>query len=270
MNGQTRHFCLEPYPRKLTLVPALTAAGHLPQKRDRVVKTFSECNFSFILSGTGEYLLKGRRYTVEAPCILLQWPGEPMDYGPQTWWDEYYFIYPGSLFSWWRGTGVFDIGTPVRPMANPGEVVPLLQAFCEMAKHPEDQIDGIDFAAFGILQKSGIERLRGTSEEPLTKELERHLSRSLGSHIGCQTLAEDLHASLSTLRRLWQRGHREQSFSNYRDMILLQKSCRLLVESDLAVKEIAQELGFSDPFYFSRKFHKLMNMPPLEYRKKYR
>ncbi len=41
---------------------------------------------------------------------------------------------------------------------------------------------------------------------------------------------------------------------------------RLLVHSDLSVKEIAFELGFEDPHYFSRLFKKSSKKTPLEFR----
>ena len=74
----------------------------------------------------------------------------------------------------------------------------------------------------------------------------------------------------SSLRRYWRRYHGEESFSDYRNSCFLRKSCRLLVETNLRVKEIALELEFSDPFYFSRKFRHLTGLSPLEYRKRNR
>jgi AraC-like DNA-binding protein len=37
---------------------------------------------------------------------------------------------------------------------------------------------------------------------------------------------------------------------------------RLLVDEGLSVKEVAAEVGFNDPFYFSRIFKKVMGIPP--------
>jgi transcriptional regulator GlxA family with amidase domain len=46
----------------------------------------------------------------------------------------------------------------------------------------------------------------------------------------------------------------------------MQKACRLLDMTDLAINEIASRLGFGDPYYFSRAFRKIMQMSPSEYR----
>ncbi len=49
--------------------------------------------------------------------------------------------------------------------------------------------------------------------------------------------------------------------------IRLTKGMNLLKTSDLNVAEIAYRVGFKDPNYFSRAFHKLFGKPPTDYRK---
>lgn len=46
----------------------------------------------------------------------------------------------------------------------------------------------------------------------------------------------------------------------------IEYACQLLDSSDLSVKAIAAELGYSDPLYFSRLFSKTMGMSPRAYR----
>ncbi|MEI6948423.1 AraC family transcriptional regulator [Paraflavisolibacter sp. H34] len=46
----------------------------------------------------------------------------------------------------------------------------------------------------------------------------------------------------------------------------MQKACRELDFSDRPSKEIAFDLGFEDPCYFSRRFTKVMGMSPTQYR----
>ena len=105
--------------------------------------------------------------------------------------------------------------------------------------------------------------------DPRIKTILKYLESSIGTDIDCRELAKELNMSVSSLRRCWREHYGLQTFSRFRNNLMLQKSCRLLVETKLSVKEIAQRLGFADPFYFSRKFHLLMGMPPFEYRRKY-
>lgn len=50
----------------------------------------------------------------------------------------------------------------------------------------------------------------------------------------------------------------------------IQKACIHLDDRNSTIKEISEQLGFGDPFYFSRLFHKVMGLSPTEYRKKQR
>lgn len=43
---------------------------------------------------------------------------------------------------------------------------------------------------------------------------------------------------------------------------------RLLTETTLPIKVISKSVGFDDELYFSRMFHKKMNVSPYNYRKK--
>jgi AraC-like DNA-binding protein len=47
----------------------------------------------------------------------------------------------------------------------------------------------------------------------------------------------------------------------------MHRACQLLDTTGMSVKDIATELGYEDPLYFSRQFRKVNERSPLEYRK---
>ena len=49
----------------------------------------------------------------------------------------------------------------------------------------------------------------------------------------------------------------------------MREACRLLVETDKTVAEIADILSFEDPLYFSRRFSKMMGTPASDYRRRH-
>lgn len=49
----------------------------------------------------------------------------------------------------------------------------------------------------------------------------------------------------------------------------IEKSCEYLNFTNYSIKEICQEVGISDPYYFSRVFKKQMGIPPTKYKKLY-
>lgn len=58
-----------------------------------------------------------------------------------------------------------------------------------------------------------------------------------------------------------------QTPSQFIRSIRLQKGKELLLTTDMTISEIAYEVGFSDPNYFSRTFNKEFNVPPRDFRK---
>lgn len=46
----------------------------------------------------------------------------------------------------------------------------------------------------------------------------------------------------------------------------MRKACELLARTDLSVKDIAENLGYEDPYYFSRLFKKIQGCSPIHYR----
>ena len=57
-----------------------------------------------------------------------------------------------------------------------------------------------------------------------------------------------------------------QSAKEYHLQLKIQYACRLLTMTDWSVKDIAAELSFDDPYYFSRCFKKRMGVSPKHYR----
>ena len=59
----------------------------------------------------------------------------------------------------------------------------------------------------------------------------------------------------------------DQTPSQFIRSIRLQRAKELLKTTDLTISEIAYEVGFSDPNYFSRTFNKAFHIPPRDFRK---
>lgn len=57
------------------------------------------------------------------------------------------------------------------------------------------------------------------------------------------------------------------NLKKYIDMTLCNKSKNLLLTSSCSIKQISEQLGFCDQYYFSRFFKKHMNTSPQNYRK---
>ncbi|MBW8864222.1 MAG: helix-turn-helix transcriptional regulator, partial [Verrucomicrobia bacterium] len=57
---------------------------------------------------------------------------------------------------------------------------------------------------------------------------------------------------------------------NYMNHLRMKRAVELLKTTDWQIKQISDQLGFSDQFYFSRAFSKMHNHSPSEHRLRYR
>jgi AraC-like DNA-binding protein len=76
------------------------------------------------------------------------------------------------------------------------------------------------------------------------------------------------HAGLSPAR--YSALFREQTGSSpveHHIRLRMQAACHCLDTTALSVKEVAAELGYDDPYYFSRVFQKILGCSPLTYRR---
>lgn len=80
--------------------------------------------------------------------------------------------------------------------------------------------------------------------------------------------AAQLQMPATGFRRFLQR-HFGRTLAQLRRERVMLEARRKLVLSDLRVQDVAQALGFEDPFYFSRAFKKHAGMAPEDFRRRY-
>jgi AraC-like DNA-binding protein len=91
-------------------------------------------------------------------------------------------------------------------------------------------------------------------------------------------MQSELHRQLTVEEMALKHGLSSSYFSNlfrkatgmppldYFIHLKLQKACLLLYSSDIKIKNVATEIGYDDPYYFSRLFKKYMKVSPDQYR----
>lgn len=100
------------------------------------------------------------------------------------------------------------------------------------------------------------------SVEPTLTYLRQHIS----DNVTLAEMAEHAGLSVSHFSFLFkqQTGYSPMDYFIHARML---HACSLLALTDKTVHEIACELGYQDPYYFSRIFKKVMGVAPREYRK---
>lgn len=247
--------------------------------KDHWVRTvFQSCNFSFILRGRGEYRRLGRVWPVEAPCVITQWPGEPLEYGPvelpEETWDEFYVTYPGEAKPRFEAARLIDPERPLWPVRDLGALRALLEELRRLshAAEPEAVVDRVDRVCERMILESWLGPVRreapvgdAATVQAIAAELRARLAEPA---LRVEEVAAAHGWSHSTFRRRW---HEVMPESPARTLqgLRMQAACRLLVETTLPIHEVASRAGFADEYYFSRRFRVEQGMPPREYRRAY-
>ena len=82
-----------------------------------------------------------------------------------------------------------------------------------------------------------------------------------------EDVAREMSVSTSHFKKIFKRdlGY---TFSNYLNMLRIQKAKELLLKSKMSITEIAYNIGYNDSNYFSTVFKNIEGVSPREYRKK--
>lgn len=94
-----------------------------------------------------------------------------------------------------------------------------------------------------------------------------YMKMNLDKQLTLENIAESVNYSPAYLSNIFTRKA-GMSLINYFNQLKIQRACWFLDFTDKKVKEIAFELGFSDPYYFSKVFTKCIQMSPKDYREK--
>ena len=95
----------------------------------------------------------------------------------------------------------------------------------------------------------------------------RFMQRNVNNHISLPEIADSSGLSVSRLSMVF----REQTGAAPKEYFLnlkMKRACTYLSMTQLPVKDIATNLAFQDPYYFSRCFKQRVGISPLKYRKR--
>lgn len=108
-----------------------------------------------------------------------------------------------------------------------------------------------------------------SSEDTILSHAAQYVRQNFINHISVGELAEFCHCSESYLSHIFKR-RLGVNINTYINKVRTEAAKNFLIVCDTSVEEIAIEVGFSDPNYFSRVFTRLVSIPPTEYRRRFR
>jgi len=271
MDFSVKHW--EPFPRHFPSRFPVISADYVAHKDNWVRMSFKSCNFSLILRGRGEYSMGGKTWSVEAPCVITQWPGRYVEYGPplpEGTWDELYIIYDAALVPRFQQCHFLNLRQPVWPIADLATVLAQADELAALTKSatPESVVDHVDRLCERMLLGTWLRAHTADETDRAIQATVAGLRQNLAGVFDLDAAAAGHGMSLSTFRRRWNDAMKMPP-ARYLQELRMREACRQLAETTRPVQEIARAVGFADELYFSRRFHQQMRMPPRAYRKLY-
>jgi AraC-like DNA-binding protein len=227
------------------------------------------------LRGAGWVRVEGETRGITAGNLVWLPDGETHAYGsgPDDPWTIVWAHFTGREVEAWREL-----------LGAPGPSRPFVQAL------PDDRLDeiGLD-QVYAALERGFAVRHQAAAAAALRHSLSTVVRLAHTPRDG-RSAHERVVISIEALRRDWQRPHRldelaaaaNMSVAHYSALfrrqtgfapidflirLRVQHACRLLDTTELPVKEVAERVGYPDPYYFTRCFRRVMGRAPRLYRK---
>jgi AraC-like DNA-binding protein len=219
-------------------------------------RTFGRYAVVYLLEGSG-HLKSGNLPSL--PCragdLLFVYPEIPHSYGPGPGeiWSEFYLVFNGPIFDFWRRQGLLQPQQPLRHLPDIRCWLPQLEYVVEA---------GLPATSKGMLQRvcrlqkflsDSFEAAEPPSTPWLNSAMDILVARPRLSPV---TLARSLGLSYETFRKAFTR-HTGQPPGKFRLHRLIEQARILIAERNLNNKQLAETLGFCDEFHFSRRFHQI-------------
>lgn len=276
--GQRLHVLPHPLVREALNRPPtsrllVTDAGYFPHasRHGRVRKTGSAQTIIIVCTeGSGWCDLDGRPHDIRAGEALVIPARMP---------HRYYADSRRPWSIWWlhvTGEDVADLvsatGTtataPTIPLSDLVAVTDLIETVCNALEADETAASLIAAAgaAWHLLALMAGERQQGGRGSPIFL-VQSYLRLHLDTPVSVPELAAMAGFSPSHFSARF-RTVTGFSVVEYVKRLRMARARQLLITSELSVGEVAAEVGYVDPFYFSRQFHSVTGLSPRSYRQR--
>ncbi|MGP3963156.1 helix-turn-helix domain-containing protein [Nonomuraea sp. 3N208] len=266
-----RRVVAEAHSRPVTRRLMVTDTGYYPVAADHLMRRpvgIEEAILILCAAGVGWANIGGVQYRVGSNAALMIPRGIPHAYGASA--DSPWTI-------WWchlRGTDLPELidamgagpSRPVVAIRRLDRAVALLDEIVTILErdHSPASMMGAAGAAWKLLTQIVVDRAMPAPGDPLQRAM-AYLAERLDSPVRVADLAALVGVSPSHLSALFRRATGGGVLAHHTALRMAQAR-NLLDTTDATIADIAREVGYPDPFYFSRHFRRMHEASPTEYR----
>jgi AraC-like DNA-binding protein len=241
-----------------------------PFKSVAVGRTLNEYQIIYITKGRGIFETNGQSHVVVPGSIMIVFPGVRHFYKPDfdVGWTEYWVGFKGPYADTLREKGFLS---PEKPFYEVGLQNSLLSAYGQVfelvqSQQPLYQIRASSHVLTLIAEILAYERktVQYSHSEQLVEKAKFIMEENIYGEINLNGISGTLSVSTSHLNDVF-KSYTSMTPYQYFISIKIHKAKDLLEHGDLAIKEVAFRLGFSDQYYFSRLFKNKTGISPSQW-----
>lgn len=257
--------------RPVTRRLLVTDVGYYPDARDHQMSRPRGTNETIVMicaAGTGWATIGDVTHRVGSQQAIVIPRGVPHAYGS----DE---AHPWTI--WWAhitGTDAPELVegmevTAARPLLRVRTIERAVALLDEIVSNLErDQTPARLMAASGaawkLLTQLAVDRLLPAPDDPLQRAM-NYLNDRLDGSVRVPDLARLVGVSTTHLTSLFRRATGGGVLAHH-TALRMARARQLLDTTDATIAEVAQDVGYDDPFYFSRHFRRHHGMSPSAFR----
>lgn len=246
------------------------ARGHLRERNAGV----DQAIFIFCAKGKGWCEIGGTRHEIQAGVMLVIPPGTPHAYGAAEThpWTIHWFHAQGTLLPDFLRALEAEAGRLTVQLAETTQLLALFEEVLELLEHgyTTQQLLGAAQALAHLLavlirEHRNLDREQPGAAERITRTI-AYMKQHLDQPLQLDALAALANLSRSRYVELFKQ---QAGFApiDYFIRLRMHRACQLLDTTEASIKEIAAQLGYEDPLYFSRVFRGINDLTPTTYRK---
>ncbi len=210
---------------------------------------------------------------LKAGDLFLLFPGEWHSYHPlkKTGWKSYWIGFRGKNMDDRVRAGFLSPQKPIYHVGYSAMVNDMYQFGLKTAKeeaaYVQQTLAGVVNLLIGLMYSLERNIVLNTNHEhvDMVNKARLRIRESLEADLTIQQIAAEMGVSYSNFRKLF-KEYTGISPSLYQQDLRLQRAKELLTTTDLSIKQIAYQLRFDSPDYFSSKFKAKTGMKPSAFR----
>jgi AraC-like DNA-binding protein len=235
-------------------------------------RTLPEFQIVYITKGEGVFGAEGKTYRVIPGSLLLILPGIKHFYKPifEIGWHEYWAGFKGEFYAKLLEEGIFSREHIFFDVGLHNDIVSIFsQIFDEVrTQQPLYQIKACSGILTLIAELLTHERRSGQPNyyQKIVEKAKYLIEANVFNAINVPSISEQIGVSPSKLNEIF-KTYTSMTPYQYYIHIKIHKAENLLEQDDVAVKEVAFNLGFEDQYYFSRLFKNKTGVAPSDWKK---